>query len=818
MVQLLPSGSSVDAACAALSSYDPIHDVAAWLAHLPSVATQLRPHLATLPLAGVCAVVVAASATADDDSAALHALRHEVRTTPGGLRGLITLASDLPGPLGAILVDAAHRLAVDDRSLVVDRVLDAARRGLTTAHSTTAAALSRFVDAFAPPAPTTPTAPVVDDELACIFSDDTAAVHRWLARHTPTSLEVEMVLAHGNVPAAHLVEFVRACATPATITAALDATTDADAQAALLRLLPSSSSSPSSSGSSALQALQAAAEWGARCSLSLVGRPIAVSYVGDTLGYTRIGSSSIHINPLPLLLGERRGDDIVRGLIAHELGHHRYHGQPDDQRVWQQAQREQLGPLLNLVADEHLERNLRALSSSRYGDRLQALAAWAFQHRRKAFTLSSLLAGLGPRAASVLVGSSIDVARDPNSVVLDVGGLVARLQQRGSPFARFMHALRLGKGARHADPVVERAIALCRGPRFRRLRLSGLLQIARRLRDLFQDDKTLPELLDLHALTSASAHDLAAAGVPLDELERHSTHTSAREHRAPPASRPRSVVEHATFAPITHVERVPFDAAAARRLVAAAARGAQVLRRTLQHLGEQHHVVKHRAQGQRLDRSQLGRQVVLRDPRLLTARTSLRLANVAIVVLIDCSGSMAGARLQRAQRFAATVAAAAVGVRGVDVRFAGFTDTTIFDAGSAERCAVGNLVASGGNNDAAALAWATDVVLRLPRSQRAIVMISDDAPTECSPAAVRHVVNRAAARGISCLQVAVAPIGDVCFARHVLLDGDDVDLAARRFAEVLARGVMEQRAQAAVRFVADTAIIEPADIDDEDQP
>ncbi len=814
VVPLLASVSaSADAACALLSSYDAIHDVAATLACLPTateIVVQLRPHIATLPLAGLCAVVVAEADEGTDTTEALRALRLEVQATPGGLRGLLTLAGALPGPVGGLLVDAAHHLAVDDRSLISDRVIDAACRAQSTASETAAAAFQRFLALFAPPVASEDHA-VVDDELACVFGADTPAFQRWLASHTPASLLpiIEVLLAHGDVPPAHLVEIVRACGHPQATTAALEHTHDPDAQAALLRLLPSSSSA-------ALAALQAAAEWGARSSLALVGRPIAVSYVGDTLGFTRIGSSSIHINPLPLLLGERRGDDIVRGLIAHELGHHRYHGAPDDLKVWQQAQREQLGALLNLVADEHLERNLRALSSSRYGDRLQALAAWAFQHRRKEMSLSSVLAGLGPRAAAVLVGATIGVARDPNNIVVDVGGLVARLQ-RTSPFARFMHALRLGKGAHH-DAVVERALTLCRGPHFRRLRLSGLLQIARRLRDLFHDDKALPELLDLHALTSASAHELAAGGVPLDELQRHGASTSAREHTTRPGPRPHAVVDTAVFSPITHIERVPFDGAAARRQVVAAARGAQLLRHTLQRLGEQHHVVKHRAQGQRLDRSQLGRQVILRDPRMLTARTSARLANVAIVVLIDCSGSMAGARLQRAQRFAATVAAAALSVRGVDVRFAGFTDTTIFDAGTAERCAIAGLVANGGNNDAAALSWATDVVLRLPRQQRLIVMVSDDAPTECSPAAVRHVVNRATARGIWCLQVAVAPIGEVCFPRHLLLDGDDVDAAARRFAEVLARGVIEQRTHAAPHFVADESINTSAHSDDEDQP
>ena len=49
------------------------------------------------------------------------------------------------------------------------------------------------------------------------------------------------------------------------------------------------------------------------------------------------------------------------------------------EEVWEQSEKEGLQRLLNLVSDEHLERNLRA-RDRHFGDQLKQLAAYAFQH------------------------------------------------------------------------------------------------------------------------------------------------------------------------------------------------------------------------------------------------------------------------------------------------------------------------------------------------------------------------------------------------------------------------------------------------------
>ncbi len=121
--------------------------------------------------------------------------------------------------------------------------------------------------------------------------------------------------------------------------------------------------------------------WGVRRGLELTGRRLRVHMTSKErdLGHTRLDGDRIFVSPLPLLRGEPYGRDIVEGLILHELGHHVYHRGEAPEALWKQAHAEGLGHLPNLVADEHLERNLRALDPA-YGDRLKRLDAFAFHH------------------------------------------------------------------------------------------------------------------------------------------------------------------------------------------------------------------------------------------------------------------------------------------------------------------------------------------------------------------------------------------------------------------------------------------------------
>src|SRR5262249_30610655 len=104
--------------------------------------------------------------------------------------------------------------------------------------------------------------------------------------------------------------------------------------------------------------------WGVEIGQYLTGERFRIQLiVGDRkLGYTRLNEKKLYITGRPILLEERQGEEVVRGLILHEYGHHLYHKGEGAAEVDRQATAEGLERLLNLVEDEHLERNLRTRS------------------------------------------------------------------------------------------------------------------------------------------------------------------------------------------------------------------------------------------------------------------------------------------------------------------------------------------------------------------------------------------------------------------------------------------------------------------------
>src|SRR5262249_6088460 len=157
----------------------------------------------------------------------------------------------------------------------------------------------------------------------------------------------------------------------------------------------------------------------------LTGKRFAVEMIGgEELGYTRFEQNKVFINPLPILRGEMQGREVVEGLILHELGHHLYHRGPEAQEIWRRAQdggmHPLLHPLLNRVADEHRERNLRARDAG-HGDKLKRLGAYAFQHSQRDVFVETLLEGLQGRAFAVLTATRLLPSRRWGCVGVDSG-------------------------------------------------------------------------------------------------------------------------------------------------------------------------------------------------------------------------------------------------------------------------------------------------------------------------------------------------------------------------------------------------------------
>jgi hypothetical protein len=536
--------------------------------------------------------------------------------------------------------------------------------------------------------------------------------------------------------------------------------------------------------------------WGVRQGRELTGKLFTVEMLaGDQLGYTRFTQNKVHVNVLPILRGLSNGRDVVEGLIVHELGHHVYHRGREAEAVWKRAEQEGLFKLLNLVSDEHLERNLRALEGG-LGDRLKRLGAHAFLHAEREIAVGTLLDGLQGRAFEVLTATRLNAARKPGCVQVQSGRILLEMERAGLSFARFFRALRLGLGNRHHDPKVAEGLALFRG-NFRGSSMEQLHGISKRLREIFGWEVELLGTIGQDESLSADASESLAAGEGLGNAEVQ----REVERILNPRKGPRTagsgkgsrawlnVSPDEEFETIRTVQPIPFDPAEHAKYAKQVARPARHMRRYLAELGLTLRPQRFRLSGKSFDRTRAQALTTRADPRVLIARQQRVVTDLFLGIVIDCSGSMAaGENIEKAKLFGVLLAEAARGLEGIDVRVFGFTDSVIYDAGDAARCAAHGLHAGGGNNDAAGLWHAAQAALGSRRRAKLLVMISDGLPTECSVAALRALVKRVGSRlKMCCAQVAVRPLAEVCFPNYVLLEESDPSASVRRFGAIVAR-------------------------------
>ncbi len=535
--------------------------------------------------------------------------------------------------------------------------------------------------------------------------------------------------------------------------------------------------------------------WGMTIGRELTGRLFTVEMIGgNDLGFTRLEQNRIFVSPLPILRREKNGEQIVEALILHELGHHMYHRGEHEQTVWKTAEDERLHSLLNLVSDEHLERNLRARERG-FGDRLKRLGAYAFQHAKNDVNVTQLLLGLRSRAFEVLTRSRLRVSRDRNCVTLDNGQVLFEMERSGMSFPRFFRALRMGLGNRHGDPKVDQALALFKG-NFRGSSMDELLEISRELRRIFGDEVTLLDCFSQDSILRPGDGDITveADGATNEELQseiRRITDPKDKPSGGGSGSGPRmiNVIPDESFETISTIVPVAYDRERHAVYASQVMRHALRLRKYFAELGVAMVPERRRLSGKRIDRTRIRDMVLRGDPRMLVARHMEFATDLFMGIIVDCSGSMTYYdNMEQAKRFGVMLAEAAKGMRGIDLRLFGFTDALIYDAGDAGRPAVSSLEAGGGNNDAAALWHAARVALTSQRRAKLLVMISDGLPTECSVSALRALVTRLTNRmKICCAQIAVNPLEEICFPHYVEVNESDVDTSVRRFGEIIAR-------------------------------
>jgi hypothetical protein len=537
--------------------------------------------------------------------------------------------------------------------------------------------------------------------------------------------------------------------------------------------------------------------WGTLLAPVLTGRRLRVHMTdGRKLGYTWLDDTKIYVSPLPILRGDAHGETVVEGLVLHELGHHRHHAKPEDKKAWKEAETSGIFGLLNLVADEHLERNLRALDPE-LGDRLKKLASYAFQHSDRDVHVLMLTTALGAHCFPVLSTTKLELAYTPDAIRVSSGVLLSQMERAGSSFARFFRALRMGLGNRHRDPVVEEALGWF-GKQFRHSTMPELLALARRLQNHFGFQAALSNSLGGHEIGGGleREHAIDDDGIGDDEVQQEVERVldprerSARtkEKGGKPAKLWINVSGAPHFERIYDVKRIPRDPDAHRAVAHDVIRHSRRLRRYLEELGLSHTLERRRLRGTRVDRHELINLVLHGEPRVLVRRELVIDTDLFIGVAVDCSGSMAsGQSMEKAKRFAVLLAESVRDLPGVDLRVFGFTDSVIYDAADAAHSAAASLPVGGGNNDAAGLLHVAEVAKKSRRRGRLLVMISDGLPTECSTDALKALVTRLERREKMCVaQVAVRPLEEQCFRNYVLIEGD-LDATVSRFGRTVAR-------------------------------
>lgn len=534
--------------------------------------------------------------------------------------------------------------------------------------------------------------------------------------------------------------------------------------------------------------------WGVRRGVELGGRIFRFHLTASEqeLGYTKLEGERIFVSVLPMLRGEAHGRDIVEGLVLHELGHHVYHRGEEAVKLWKQAHAEGIGHFLNLIADEHLERNLRGVKAE-YGDKLKRLGAYAFQHAPQEIKVSVLLDALRASAAPALIAAELQVAYDEQSVRMRRGAILTELDRRGHPVARFSRALRMNLGNRTGDPLTAAALALC-GKDLKSLDMRGLYELTKKLVALFGGAIRIAQVFGGPEGLAFGERDEDVYASDLDdeilqrEVERIlDPRRSKRGPKKPGGRLQLNVNPDEHFDKISRVTRVRGAEEDHRQIAHQVSRHSARLRTYLDELGLRWEPMRARTQGRALDKTRLRALVTRNDPRILIARNPVRKTDLFLGTLIDCSGSMSvGGNLDRAKRFGILVAEAVRQLPGVEARFFGFTDSEIYDAGSASDCQVVALQTAGGNNDAAALYHAANVALSSQKRAKVLIMISDGLPTECSVAALKGlVVHLTKRRNIVCAQVAVRKLDEVAFPNYVVLDDSELDVAVAKFGRMI---------------------------------
>ncbi|TNE44271.1 MAG: hypothetical protein EP343_31465 [Deltaproteobacteria bacterium] len=562
--------------------------------------------------------------------------------------------------------------------------------------------------------------------------------------------------------------------------------------------------------------------WASKIGQQLLGRPVRIHQHRQGLGYTLDTDADapidVFVSDTPVTSGHPYGEEIMKGLALHEIGHHLFdigvRGHTTMQGI---ARSEGIKDIYDILIDERLERGMRSRRPE-WGKLFDRLGSYAFAQNAHVLPVEEYArlleweVGVVIRAirSNEIPGRLVPLVRTRGvaKVVLRDRDLLG-IPQAIPPLYAFLWCLRCGFDPKmHPNPNIAAAVALV-PKNLKDLRHADVLQLSRDISELLgtgEDnrkkwDRTmglLNECPHLRGVFGRIKEGLGEAKQLPDWM--HKVPTGIRHNQAEEAHEKTTAVQHLRkggrflnlddtleFPPLKHLETLEPDSEKYANLVGPIRRHIRKMRSFFERLGKETHDVFATRRGRRLDMGQVRSLALRNNANVLVQTVDCIAPDLYLGVLIDRSGSMQeGERMEQAKSFATLLAESARGLRGIEGRIHAFDERTLFDLGTFQRNTIEQLDACGGNNDAAALQRAAELALKSQKKHCLLVMISDGLPAECSVASLRHVVRHLTEEhGIICAQVAVAPLAEICFPHYLDLSQHTLDEAVSRFGRLI---------------------------------
>jgi hypothetical protein len=582
---------------------------------------------------------------------------------------------------------------------------------------------------------------------------------------------------------------------------------------------------------------QAVVRWASQIGQELLGKPVIVRKYAYGLGRTHEDRKrqevEIEISDAPVTSGHPHGEDIMRGLVLHELGHHLYDiGARGHKTTRGIARSEGIDLLYDILCDERLERKLRARRSL-WGIYFDRLAAYAFAEEKRTISLeeyAALVAEAGCRGATEqkahvrksaeAVKAAVEQRQLPGDFVPTTATQpLLRIRIRNQDLmtipgavpvlGAFLLCLRGGIDPRRY-PNPQLTAALAQIPRdLKNLSHAALLEVARKIaKPLWGDQSPKDAMQQMQQLLRKFPHALFGLRSAFDRLARRAQTARGGEpqpseatpirreqphsggpdsHRASPRSRlPPNPNPAADFPLLGNDKALHYDPERHAEIVIKIHSHINQLRAYLECLKTCEIETPASRQGRRLDIAQARKIAYRPTVNLMVSAEQQQRLDGYLGIVIDRSESMEGERLERAIAFAVLLAESAKGLVGLEGHVNAFDGETFYRLGDFQQTAVASLWASGGNNDAGALARAAELALQSRKRNKALIMISDGAPAQCSFASLQKLVTRLTREHhIGCAQVAVAPLAHVAFPQYIDVSRYTLDQAVARFGRLL---------------------------------